>query len=104
MGRLFDAVASLAGICHRAGYDAQAAMELEARARPSVAGSSGVPASASVSPTPVDPGPVIRRSSHDVLAGARDPGWWPHGSSRPSSTWSSHVLRRLRDADRARHA
>src|SRR5205085_9217057 len=32
MGRLFDAVSSLAGVCHHAGYEAQAALALETAA------------------------------------------------------------------------
>ncbi|MEU4732575.1 carbamoyltransferase HypF [Streptomyces sp. NPDC023588] len=57
MGRLFDAVSSLAGICHHAGYEAQAAMELE---------SAALRAAARVEPGPgpgLDPGPYAFRLS-----------------------------------------
>ena len=66
MGRLFDAVASIAGVCHRVGYDAQAAMELEAIAR-QAGPEEGY--RFELSDGRADAGPVIRAVATDVLKG-----------------------------------
>ncbi|MER6216114.1 carbamoyltransferase HypF [Streptomyces sp. NPDC001674] len=78
MGRLFDAVSSLAGVCHRAGYEAQAAIELEAAAltaesaadgRTGYAFALGPPERAVGAPWTADPAPVVAAIVDDVRAG-----------------------------------
>ncbi|MFH8735342.1 MULTISPECIES: carbamoyltransferase HypF [unclassified Streptomyces] len=75
MGRLFDAVSSLAGVCHLVGYEAQAAIELEAAALRAAVDGDGAGYRFALSPETsepmtADPGPVVRAVVEDVRAGA----------------------------------
>jgi hydrogenase maturation protein HypF len=69
MGRLFDAVASLTGVCHRVSYEAQAATELEGRSRAWIERCG----TGYVFGPGFDAAPVVRQVVRDVLAGA-EPG------------------------------
>jgi hydrogenase maturation protein HypF len=74
MGRLFDAVSSLAGVCHLVGYEAQAAIELEAAALRAAVDGDGAGYRFALSPKTsepmtADPGPVVRAVVEDARAG-----------------------------------
>lgn len=68
MGRLFDAVSSLVGVCHRVAYEAEAAMLFEALASSAVDGCRPR-YRFDASTSQLDPRPVITAIVRDVLAG-----------------------------------
>jgi hydrogenase maturation protein HypF len=69
MGRLFDAVSSLAGVRHVVTYEAQAAIELEALVDDAATGSYGFAIHAAADPIRIDAGPVIAAVAEDAQSG-----------------------------------
>lgn len=73
MGRLFDAMSSLAGVCHRTAYEAEAAMRFEGLARQALDGC-GAPYEFELrrdgtGPWQLDAAPVVCAAACDVIAG-----------------------------------
>ena len=70
MGRLFDGVSALLGICSAVSYEGQAAIELEALAEPSDPLAYPFQLDASSTPWTIDPGEIVRGVLDDLRAGS----------------------------------
>jgi len=69
VGRLFDAVSSIAGVCHEVSYEGQAAIELEALGSPDAEGKYRFDLINSEDVLIIDPGAVVAAVAGDAAAG-----------------------------------
>lgn len=97
-GRLFDAVASLTGVCHEATYEGQAAMELEAIADEGVEEGYAFDLDTGRDPWQIDVRPMIQEIVHEAGQGISGAGIAAKFHNTVAC-FAAEVCRRLRERE-----